>query len=681
MPFEDPVSDKRVMLRRRWDSLPIVYKLFVTLVGGIAAVIVTLLAYVWGHESELMLKKEQEILHAQSVEMAQELNAHVSDLHKEIVFLSHLEVMEDVVVGDMDRRITQILEQKAADWGESVVVFVVSPEGTIPAASDAKKINTRFHEVHAVSAAMKRHQPYLYAGKNLYLFSPLYGSFYTEEFLGYVVVSYPLENFALRLKTTTNLHRWLVPPPFVQADYAPIRPELDEDDYLHEDIALRGIMAGWVLHYAMPKSEALALLYHLQTVFLSAFAIGLAVISFLVWFITLRIIRPLRTLSDTAMTIAVTGDYSQTVHEEGNDEIGTLAYSFNALMFSTLISMKRLEIERENYSDKLVSLIGFFNAITRAATKEETIEIAMEEIRRFSNAEEVYYRQEQIPSEDKTVVLDMHESGSEGAIYVRNPELHKESNERFYAALEKMVVLQIERIALMDKTRSALEAKSAFLSAMSHELRTPLGSVLSLTQYLMTQPQTPEPMGETLGKIENSAYHLLGVINTILELAKAESGKMEPRIESCHPVQLIERALELVEPLAEEKGLIVTTSLEPYDEEFFTDPRLFGQVIINLLSNAIKYTPSGSIHIALHHHDGGGVVEIIDTGSGIAQDALAHLFDEFYRVRSKESDGSVGSGLGLAISKRIALLLQGDLFIRSDGEGKGTTAAFHFRSF
>lgn len=564
-------------MQRKWDGLPIVYKLFLALFGGIALVIIILLSYLWGHESELMLKKEQEILYSQSIGVSDDLKEHLIALHKELLFLSHLEVMNDMVTYDMDRRITTILEQKSDDLGESITLLTIALDGTILASSNLTQINTLFPELNPLKKALENGESSLFLGETLFFFAPIHGTFYTQDILGYLVMTYPLKNFTHHLKSDQNLYRWLTPPATFLNVYNNNLPIFDPHSYLSDRILLGGILEGWTLHYALPKKDALALLYHFQTLFFWAFGIGLAVIAFLVWVILLRIVKPLRSLSDTAKKIAATGDYTQKVVETGNDEVGLMAKTFNALMTTTRMSMERIE--------------------------------------------------------------------------------------------------------LLGKTQAALQAKSSFLSAMSHELRTPLGSILSLTQYLMTQPQTPEPMVETLGKIENSAHHLLGVINNVLDLAKAESGKIQPHLTLCDPILIIEGALDLVAPLAEDKGLKITTTFEVMEKRLISDARLLGQVVINLLSNAIKYTEHGFIDVALHANDRIFTLVINDSGCGIEHEALANLFDEFYQVRSQNESGLEGSGLGLAISQRIAVLLHGDLSISSKGKGRGTTATFVFRTF
>lgn len=668
-------------MKFRWNSLPIAFKLFIALFGVITVIITILLSYLWGHESNLLLKKEQENIHINAIYTAKDLDFHLLSLQKEILFLSRLEVMNDMITKDMDQRISAIMDEKANDLGNSVTLFVIAPDLSIPASSRGANLSTINKDASSIINAIQVKKTHLFLGRNLYFIAPIHGTFYPQNLLGYLVLSFPLEIFSYQLESDQQIHRWLTPPPDASILYSHNYPHFDSDAYLYHSIKLNGILEGWILHYALPKSEAFALLYHFQTLFLIGFGVGITLIALLLWILLLQIIKPLHTLSDTAMQIATTGDYTQTVAETGTDEVGMMAHSFNALMFRTQIMMERLKVEREKYLEKLISLIVFFNAVSRTDTKESTIEIAIREIRRFSNANAVYYSLTPCCQESIVITLNAVGNDTAGSICIDDPDLTKDTNERFYEALERMLSLQMERIELLEKAQTALKAKSSFLSAMSHELRTPLGSILSLSQYMMIQPETPESHFETLGKIENSAHHLLDVINTILDLAKAESGKIEPHPKQCNLIHIIESALELVAPLAEEKGLKIMTSYEPLQNNFMTDKRLFGQVIINLLSNAIKFTDIGNIEILLNYHYGIYVLKVKDTGCGIAQHAIENLFDEFYQVPNKNDHASYGSGLGLAISKRIALVLNGDLQINSEGEGQGTTASFTFRSF
>lgn len=561
-----------------WNDLSIFHKLFITLFGGIVIVVVMLLSYLWGHESELILKKENDLLHLQSQSVARELNLHLIHLAKELAFLSQLEVMDDMVVRDMDRRITIIMKQKADDIGEEIFILGISPDFKVYASSISGSIEKNVPFASLLLSSKKDGKSFFFTERYLYLFTPIYTSFNQNKFLGYVVMAYPTINLQNRLAKDPSIHRWLVAPDTYKGKSPTRYLNVDQTRYLHGSISLEGVLEGWTLHYAKSKKEALAMLYHFQTLFLGAFATGLILIAGIVWMILLRIIRPLRELSQTARYIAATGDYTQTVLERGKDEVGVMAHSFNTLMYATRLSMERIEI--------------------------------------------------------------------------------------------------------MGKREAALVSKSSFLSSMSHELRTPLGSILSLTQYLMTRHETPDSMHETLGKIENSAHHLLGVINNVLDLAKAEAGKIVCRPNQCDLVKMIDDTIELVTPLAEEKDLTITTSFNTCNESFRTDTKLFAQVLVNLLSNSIKYTDTGSIDIRLDYDvdNGNYTLTVKDTGCGIASESLEYLFDEFYRADTSIAESIRGSGLGLAISQKIAHLLGGRILVESDGIGEGTTALFRFQS-
>ena len=204
-------------MKYKWNSLPIVYKLFFTLFGGITLIIIALLSYLWGYESKIILTKEQGLLHIQSADVANDLNTHLIGLQKEIFFLSKLEVMNDMATQDMDRRITSILEQKTDDLGESITLYAMAPDLTVTAASSLVRINTVPIEAQVIAAAAKKGKKYLFYKENLYFFTPIYGSFYTQDFLGYLVMSYPLINFKNQLKTERNLYRWLLPSSSIES--------------------------------------------------------------------------------------------------------------------------------------------------------------------------------------------------------------------------------------------------------------------------------------------------------------------------------------------------------------------------------------------------------------------------------------------------------------------------------
>ena len=242
-------------------------------------------------------------------------------------------------------------------------------------------------------------------------------------------------------------------------------------------------------------------------------------------------------------------------------------------------------------------------------------------------------------------------------------------------------ILSKKQIHLLRESREILALKRTFLSTMSHELRTPLGSILNLTQNMMVNPEVSDRHIDMLGRIENASEHLLAMINNLLQLSKLESKSMQINKETLDIKELIEEMLEMVEPLIEEKGLVLITDFPSFPIPITTDRNLFQQVVMNLLSNAIKYTTKGTINVSLKEEkDNIMVFTVEDTGMGIDKKHINLLFTEFYQAHEDSKDIKHSSGLGLALSKKVAKLLKGDIHITSEGKEKGVVAHFTFTS-
>ena len=234
------------------------------------------------------------------------------------------------------------------------------------------------------------------------------------------------------------------------------------------------------------------------------------------------------------------------------------------------------------------------------------------------------------------------------------------------------------------EAESANAVKAEFLATMSHELRTPLNAIGGYAQLIemgVHGPVTDEQL-QALARVQRSQQHLLGLINSVLNYAKLEAGKVTYELETL-PADEIVRAVEaLVAPQARAKGLMLT--VEPCDEVLVVraDLEKARQVVLNLLSNAIKFTrPGGSVTVACTpappHANGTPMVGIavVDTGRGIALDQLPRVFDPFVQVGRRLTTEDEGTGLGLAISRDLARGMGGDLTARSV-EGEGSTFVF-----
>ncbi|MFC4159432.1 PAS domain S-box protein [Chitinimonas lacunae] len=223
---------------------------------------------------------------------------------------------------------------------------------------------------------------------------------------------------------------------------------------------------------------------------------------------------------------------------------------------------------------------------------------------------------------------------------------------------------------------AAAEAKDRFLANMSHELRTPLNAIIGFTGTLLMRlpgPLTAE-QEKQLHTVSGSAKHLLSLINDLLDLAKIESGKVELRLERLCYRAVLEQAMSVLRPLAQEKGVDFTVQLPRTVQPAYTDQRALSQIILNLANNAIKFTATGGqVTLSLHQYADKGrlyhEVSVRDTGCGIATEQRETLFKAFSRLDGRDHEGT---GLGLYLSQKLARLLGG--LITCDSEpGRGST--------
>ncbi len=251
-------------------------------------------------------------------------------------------------------------------------------------------------------------------------------------------------------------------------------------------------------------------------------------------------------------------------------------------------------------------------------------------------------------------------------------------------ATQSALAIQNARLyrELEDKSRRleiAIRHKSAFFASMSHELRTPLNAIIGFTRIVMrnSQGRIDPRQNENLEKILASGQRLLALIDDILGLAKAESGRLEIHADEVALAPLLQQCLRSVEPLVQE-GVELAEALEPELPQVFVDEEKLRQIVINLLGNAVKFTSHGRVALRAHRREDGVVIAVDDTGIGIAADARERIFGEFVQV----GDGPArpGTGLGLAIARRLARLMGGDIRVESEpGTGSTFTLALPLR--
>jgi len=250
-----------------------------------------------------------------------------------------------------------------------------------------------------------------------------------------------------------------------------------------------------------------------------------------------------------------------------------------------------------------------------------------------------------------------------------------------FEVLEVNLSIKARERSLMrfaDKAESANRAKDIFLANMSHELRTPLNAITGFSQILMIRPDTPESVKKYVEKINIAGSNLLNLVNTILDFAKLESGKMQFNPQLSNIGTILDEVETLLIPMADKKSIHLSF---PHVKSLnlLLDANLIKQVLINLLSNAVKFTPDqGNVSLDLHYEaqDKAYRFSVCDNGIGISKENQKLLFQPFSQVENVYQKDQKGTGLGLMISKKIIEELhQGRLWIESE-EGEGS--CFHF---
>ncbi|WP_232540342.1 ATP-binding response regulator [Azohydromonas aeria] len=222
-------------------------------------------------------------------------------------------------------------------------------------------------------------------------------------------------------------------------------------------------------------------------------------------------------------------------------------------------------------------------------------------------------------------------------------------------------------------------AKDDFLSRMSHELRTPLNAILGFAQLLHGRLGDDAPARQQLAHIERAGWHLLAMINDILDLSRIESGQMAFELEDVPLARAVQDSVALLEGEARGRQVGLDVQLPVAALAVRADATRLRQVLLNLLSNAIKYNhPNGRVTVRLVQQDGYAGVAVEDTGPGLDAQALRQLFTPFNRLGWQHSDVA-GTGLGLVVARQIAQGMGGRIDVAST-PGAGSTFTAWFRA-
>lgn len=257
-------------------------------------------------------------------------------------------------------------------------------------------------------------------------------------------------------------------------------------------------------------------------------------------------------------------------------------------------------------------------------------------------------------------------------------------NEQLLSEVVQRQRTEVDLRTAKEQADAANQAKSQFLAMISHELRTPLNAIIGFSAVLSGEAGlkvSPDNARGYAADIHRSGTHLLALINDILDLSKAEVGKVEMNDSIIDLRNLISSSVGMIRPRADEAAIQLVIDIPPDVPLLRADERKLKQILLNLLSNAVKFTTDGgTVTVALIEETSGDlIITVTDTGIGIAPDKIEQVFEPFVQLDSSLARKYEGTGLGLSLSRRLVQLHGGSLSLESE-LGAGTITRIRFPS-
>ncbi|MDN5347987.1 MAG: two-component system, OmpR family, phosphate regulon sensor histidine kinase PhoR [Clostridia bacterium] len=424
------------------------------------------------------------------------------------------------------------------------------------------------------------------------------------------------------------------------------------------------------LHYQVVNKMNLLISYLLSLLVTGVIAYALA----------RSLTQPLEDMLPLTRRIA-RGDLEVRVDVQADDEFGLLASNLNNMVDRLRSNIREISAEKSkvdailsSMSDGLLAVdqVGRVMLLNRAAAemfskqKEEVVGRYLLEVVRNH---EIDQGVKDILESGKPVELELKLFPTTRQIFkIYGAPILNEQNRVVGAVLLIRNITEIRRLE---------QVRTEFVANVSHELRTPLTSIRGFVETLLEGALEDKNLCRRfLEIINNEAQRLQRLIEDLLTLSQLENRPPALPEKSVFLAKVLDKILEVVKPLASEKGITLETKLPSDLKPLSISENFLGQVLLNLLDNAIKYTPPGGrVTVAASAQDNNIRVEVSDTGIGIPPESLQRVFERFYRVDKARSREMGGTGLGLAIVKHIIESHKGSVGVTSE-VGKGSTFFF-----
>lgn len=262
-----------------------------------------------------------------------------------------------------------------------------------------------------------------------------------------------------------------------------------------------------------------------------------------------------------------------------------------------------------------------------------------------------------------------------------------------FHSIDEEIRIEMEKNTILEdalqQANRANKAKSVFLSNMSHDIRTPMNAIIGFTTLALSRIEHIDQVEGYLKKIMTSGNHLLNLINNVLDMSHIESGKMQLSEQLCSLPEILHGLRNIIQADIHSKQLeLYMDAIDVQNERIYCDRLRLNQVLLNLLNNAIKYTTAGGI-ISIKVTEKPGAkqgyanyeFQVKDTGIGMSEEFVSHIFEPFERERNSTISGIQGTGLGMAITKNIVTMMNGSISVTSkQNVGSEFTVSFTFRT-